>query len=239
MSTIDVEGYVKMGRSDGNISRYNQIKNKVSGTQASNFMKLSVHNGTENSTTDALTLLGNGNVLIGGTADGGYKLNVTGGEVRFQAGARVTGNFQVSGTVNVSGTKNFYIDHPLESKKDTHSLIHSSVESPEVNNLYRGKVDLVNGTSTVNLDTESNMTEGTFVALNDNTQCFTTNETDWDAVRGSVDGNRLTISCQNSSSTANVSWMVIANRKDNSIINSSGTNSNGELIVEPIKTLQD
>ena len=189
--------------------------------------------------TDLFTVLRSGNVLIGGTSDGGYKLNVTGGEVRFQAGARVTGNFQVSGTVNVSGTKNFYIDHPLESKKDTHSLIHSSVESPEVNNLYRGKVDLVNGTSTVNLDTESNMTEGTFVALNDNTQCFTTNETDWDAVRGSVDGNRLTISCQNSSSTANVSWMVIANRKDNSIINSSGTNSNGELIVEPIKTLQD
>ncbi len=29
MSTIDVEGYVKMGRSDGNISRFNQIKNKV------------------------------------------------------------------------------------------------------------------------------------------------------------------------------------------------------------------
>jgi len=67
MSTIDVEGYVKMGRSDGNISRFNQIKNKVSSTQASNFIKLSVHNGTENSTTDALTILGNGNVGIGVT----------------------------------------------------------------------------------------------------------------------------------------------------------------------------
>ena len=60
MSTFDVEGYVKMGRSDGNTSRYNQIKNKVSSTQANNFMKLSVHNGTENSTTDALTLSGTG-----------------------------------------------------------------------------------------------------------------------------------------------------------------------------------
>ena len=362
MSTADAEGYVKMGRFDGNTSRYNQIKNKVSGTQASNFMKLSVHNGTENSTTDALTLLGNGNVgigttspsaklqvqgsistatgaavfevytnpssgtdaqmasnagganihmdannhssntspngiiwktkyannaaytktsaeikfqpegnyfrgglgfytnntsnrttnaiqrmrilangnvLIGGTADGGYKLNVAGGEARFQAGARVTGNFQVSGTVNVSGTKNFYIDHPLESKKDTHSLIHSSVESPEVNNLYRGKVDLVNGTATVNLDTVSSMTEGTFVALNNNAQCFTTNETNWDAVKGSVADNQLTIACQNSSSTANVSWMVIANRKDDSIMEAAGTDSNGNLIVEEIKTLED
>jgi hypothetical protein len=141
----------------------------------------------------------------------------------------------VVGTVNVTSTKNFYIDHPLESKKNTHSLIHSSIESPEVNNLYRGKVDLVNGTATINLDTVSNMTEGTFVALNDNVQCFTTNESDWDAVKGSIDGNILTISCQNSLSTANISWMVIANRKDIGIIESSGTDSNGNLIVEQVK----
>jgi len=91
MSTADVEGYVKMGRSDGNTSRYNQIKNKVSGTQANNFMKLSVHNGTENSTTDALTILGNGNVGIGVTpiaklhiqgtnsSSGGIKIKNSGG----------------------------------------------------------------------------------------------------------------------------------------------------------------
>ena len=148
---------------------------------------------------------------------------------------RIGGNLTVGGGVNVSGTKNFYIDHPLESKKDTHSLIHASVESPEVNNLYRGKVDLINGNATVNLDTVSSMTEGTFVALNNNAQCFTTNESDWDAVKGGVDGNELTISCQNSSSTANVSWMVIANRKDIAIMESSGTDSNGNLIVEEVK----
>ena len=146
-----------------------------------------------------------------------------------------TSTLHVVGTVNVTSTKNFYIDHPLESKKDTHSLIHASVESPEVNNLYRGKVDLVNGTATVNLDTVSSMTEGTFVALNNNAQCFTTNESDWDAVKGGVVGNELTISCQNSSSTANVSWMVISNRKDISIMESSGTDSNGKLIVEEVK----
>ena len=88
----------------------------------------------------------------------------------------------------------------------------------------------------INLDTVSHMTEGTFVVLNDNIQCFTTNESDWDAVKGSVNGNILTISCQNSSSNANVSWMIIAERKDNAIINSSTTDSNGKLIVEPLKT---
>tara|TARA_R110002124_G_scaffold219306_1_gene385189 strand:+ start:1952 stop:5197 length:3246 start_codon:yes stop_codon:yes gene_type:complete len=149
--------------------------------------------------------------------------------------ASPTSTLHVVGTVNVTSTKNFYIDHPLESKKDTHSLIHASVESPEVNNLYRGKVDLINGNATVNLDTVSSMTEGTFVALNNNAQCFTTNESDWDAVKGGVDGNELTISCQNSLSTANVSWMVISNRKDISIMESSGTDSNGKLIVEEVK----
>ena len=142
----------------------------------------------------------------------------------------------IYGGLGVGGTKSFKIDHPLESKKDTHSLVHSCVESPEINNLYRGKVDLVNGTAMINLDTVSHMTEGTFVVLNDNIQCFTTNESDWDAVKGSVNGNILTISCQNSSSNANVSWMIIAERKDNAIINSSTTDSNGKLIVEPLKT---
>jgi cytoskeletal protein CcmA (bactofilin family) len=159
---------------------------------------------------------------------------ITGGDVGIGI-ASPTSTLHVVGTVNVTSTKNFYIDHPLESKKDTHSLIHASVESPEVNNLYRGKVDLVNGNATVNLDTVSSMTEGTFVALNNNAQCFTTNESDWDAVKGSVDGNELTISCQNSSSTANVSWMVISNRKDIAIMESSGTDSNGNLIVEEVK----
>jgi hypothetical protein len=167
------------------------------------------------STTERVRITNGGNVGIGITSP--------------------TSTLHVVGTVNVTSTKNFYIDHPLESKKDTHSLIHASVESPEVNNLYRGKVDLVNGNATVNLDTVSNMTEGTFVALNNNAQCFTTNESDWDAVKGSVDGNELTISCQNSSSTANVSWMVISNRKDIAIMESSGTDSNGNLIVEEVK----
>ena len=90
MSTIDVEGYVKMGRSDGNTSRYNQIKNKVSSTQASNFIKLSVHNGTENSTTDALTILGNGNVGIGVSPTA--KLHIRGTSASTDSTLQIVGN---------------------------------------------------------------------------------------------------------------------------------------------------
>lgn len=145
-----------------------------------------------------------------------------------------------SSSVNISGslTKgsgSFKIDHPLESKKDTHDLVHSFVESPQANNIYRGVAVLENGTATINLDTASGMSEGTYILLNTNTSCFTSNESDWDAVKGSVSGNILTISCQNTSSTAKVSWMVIGERQDQHIIDANWTDENGKVIVEPLK----
>ncbi len=129
----------------------------------------------------------------------------------------------------------FKIDHPLESKKDTHHLVHSFVEAPQADNIYRGVVVLENGSATINLDTEAGMTEGTFVLLNTNTSCFTSNESDWDAVKGSVSGNILTISCQNTSSTATVSWLVIGERHDQHMIDTNWTDENGKVIVEPLK----
>jgi hypothetical protein len=145
-----------------------------------------------------------------------------------------------SSGVNISGslTKgsgSFKIDHPLESKKDTHDLVHSFVESPQANNIYKGVAVLENGTATINLDTASGMSEGTYILLNTNTSCFTSNESDWDAVKGSVSGNILTISCQNTSSTAKVSWMVIGERQDQHMIEANWTDENGKVIVEPLK----
>ena len=94
---------------------------------------------------------------------------------------------------------------------------------------------LVNGTATINLDTVSGMTEGTYVLLNTNTSCFTSNETDWDAVKGSVTGNILTINCQNTSSTATVSWLVIGERHDQHMKDANWTDASGRIIVEPVK----
>jgi hypothetical protein len=133
------------------------------------------------------------------------------------------------------GSGSFKIDHPLESKKDTHHLVHSFVEAPQADNIYRGVVQLANGTATINLDTVSGMTEGTFVSLNTNTSCFTSNETDWDSVKGSISGNILTINCQNTSSTANVTWLVIGERHDQHMLDNDWTDDNGKVIVEPLK----
>ena len=145
---------------------------------------------------------------------------------------RDNGTVQVIGALS-KGSGSFEIEHPLESKRETHLLRHSFIEGPQCDNIYRGTVTLTDGSATVNLDSVSNMTNGTFVALNTDVQVFTTNETDWDAVKGSVSGNILTITCQNSSSTATVSWLVIAERQDDNIISSAITDEYGKLVVEP------
>jgi hypothetical protein len=148
------------------------------------------------------------------------------------------------GAVNISGalskgSGSFKIDHPLESKKDTHHLVHSFVEGPQADNIYRGKVDLVAGSATINIDTEAGMTEGTFVALNTDVQCFTSNESNWDAVKGSVSGNVLTIESQNSESTATVSWMVIGERQDQHMLDTNWTDEHGKVILEPLKDTEE
>ena len=102
--------------------------------------------------------------------------------------------------------------------------------------IYRGVVDLVDGTATVNVDTAGRMTQGTFEALCTNVSCFTSNETDWTAVKGSISGNILTITAQDNTSTATVSWMVVGERKDQGMIDSPATDDNGRLITEPLKS---
>lgn len=131
------------------------------------------------------------------------------------------------------GSGSFKIDHPL--KPDTHHLVHSFIEGPQADLIYRGKVTLVNGKATINIDSAAGMTEGTFVALCREVQCLTSNESDWDAVRGTIAGNILTIECQNANSSATISWVVIGERKDKHMYDTDWTDENGKVIVEPEK----
>ena len=62
------------------------------------------------------------------------------------------------------------------------------------------------------------------------------NESDWDPVRGSIDtehGNILHIFCKNQLSSAKISFLVIAERKDNGVMVSDMTDSHGRFIPEP------
>ena len=133
----------------------------------------------------------------------------------------------------------FRIRHPVESKKATKDLVHSFIEGPKADLIYRGKVALVGGSATINIDTVSGMTTGTFVALCQDVQCFTTNETGWIAIKGSVSGNVLTITAQDGSCTDTISWMVVGERQDDSIKASESTDADGHLILEPTKVIDE
>jgi hypothetical protein len=134
------------------------------------------------------------------------------------------------------GSGSFRIEHPLTQLALTHELVHSFIEGPQADLIYRGKVNLLNGVATVNIDAASSMTEGTFVALCRDVQCFTTNESDWTAVRGSVTENLLKIEAEDNTSTASISWMVIGERQDKHMMETEWTDSNGKVIVEPLKS---
>jgi hypothetical protein len=140
----------------------------------------------------------------------------------------------VAGSLS-KGSGSFRIDHPLESMSETHELVHSFIEGPQADLIYRGKLTLVNGKAQANIDEVSTMTNGTFEALCREVQCFTTNESGWDLVKGKVIGNIIYIESQNVNSTDEISWMVIGERKDKHMIDTGWTDENGKVIVEPLK----
>ena len=156
------------------------------------------------------------------------QLNPLGGTVSTGAALSVGGALS-----KASGS--FRIEHPLPEKSATHQLVHSFIEGPQADLIYRGKVVLVDGKASVNIDAASTMTEGTFEVLCRDVQCFTTNESGWTAVRGKVTGNILTIEAKDADCTDEISWMVIGERQDPHMMETEWTDDNGKVIVEPLK----
>lgn len=222
---LDVTGTTTLGASTERV----QI-NRLSDFTAYGLVSL---NGLDASTTTC------GMYGRGSGGDSG-KLYITGiGTVVSQiAGVTVTSvsstGFAITGSLSKSsGT--FKIDHPLAALTDTHHLVHSFIEGPQADLIYRGKATLVGGKATVNIDAAASMTEGTFDVLCRDVQCFTTNESDWTPVRGAVAGNILTIESQDPAATSSISWMVIGERKDKHMMETDWTDDNGKVIVEPVK----
>ena len=163
--------------------------------------------------------------------------------MRFFAGG--SKQFECSGT-NLSvvgalskGSGSFRIDHPLDSMKDTHDLVHSFIEGPRADLMYRGSVQLSGGTATVDLDAAATMTDGTWELLCRDPQVWVQNQDGWTQVRGSVSGSTLTITAQDGDCTDTVSWLVVAERQDEHMMDTNWTDNNGRVIVEPEKPAED
>ena len=198
-----------------------------------------------------LVITSGGNVNINGSGFSDVKFYVKGSDATGSNYACLFVNGSASNLFNIrndgavtvfgslsKGSGTFKIDHPLESKKDTHQLVHSFVEGPRADLIYRGTVTLVNGTATINIDTFTGMTEGTFVALNRETQFFITNQSGWNNIKGSLQGNILNIEAEDTNSTDIIAWMVVGERQDKHIKDTDWTDSNGKPILEPLKSTE-
>ena len=190
---------------------------------------------------------GSRNTYIGASAGSGGNTGLTNttaigaGAQAEQSNTIILGDHQVTNVIT-HGTltglaKNFTIDHPLlDMKRQGRKLKHASVESPRLDLIYRDTINLEDGEAHINIDNMFHMTEGTFESLSNNPSVFVTNQTDWDPVRATIDteyGNILHIFCKNQLSSATISFLVIAERKDNGVMDSDMTDNNGHFIPEP------
>ena len=91
---------------------------------------------------------------------------------------------------------------------------------------------LLNGLVEVNLDEVFQLSEGTFSALNEETYAFTSNESGYDEVKGKVEGNILTIECENTISEDKVSWIIFGKRNDEYVKQAHLLDASGNYIAE-------
>jgi len=182
-----------------------------------------------------------GDIASAGGNDGVFVITNTASGGNFNFAVRSAGGaFSYAISMNSSGVTvggalskssgSFRIPHPVAEGKD---LVHSFIEGPRADLIYRGTVTLSGGTATVNLDEEYGLTAGTWNALCRNPQVWVTSDTGWTLCKGSVPEGVLTIEAQTSTCTETVSWLVVAERKDVHMYDTEWTDENGRPILEP------
>jgi len=144
----------------------------------------------------------------------------------------IEGSVDIEGSLS-KGSGTFRIKHPLDP--DNKDLIHGFVEAPRYDLIYRGKIRLVDGEAEVDIDDASNMTPGTFEALTQNAVVMgLCNLNGFSRVKPTaINKGRFNIICEDKVNDL-VSWMVIAERADEFILNNkeASTDRHGRLIPE-------
>ena len=163
-------------------------------------------------------------VWWGGPDEGEYVIGPRAGSSKFDRVRLRADTIYCEGALTkTSGS--FSIPHP--TKGGDWQLRHSFIEGPTCDNIYRGTVTLDGGSVTIDLDTVSGMTDGTWEALNTNPWAMVSSS--GNAVTWSLSGKILTIEGPDG---AICPWMVIGERKDPSIVSSKLTDTDGKLVVE-------
>jgi len=185
---------------------------------------------------------GYGNILLGYQAgfnnlgNRNYKLEISSAGNKLITGdmynswATIHGDCHIDGALSKnSGT--FKIDHPTKEDK---TLYHGFVEAPRYDLIYRGVVHLKNGSAEINIDKESNMSEGTFDALCQNTVVHSLNNLDgFNRVRSlEIRDGKFIILCEDKQSEDRIAWLVVGERKDKHIKGINLTNDEGVLKPE-------
>lgn len=147
-----------------------------------------------------------------------------------------SGSLSVAGAFT-AGSKSFEIDHPGDPlNKD---LRFASTESPNHGIESWGEVVLVAGSAVVNLDTAMGCSAGTFAALFVDSHVYLQNKTGYDAVKYTLAGNELTITCENGASTDTINWEIKGRRNDEMVKALPISDEDGRLIVEFAKLAPD
>ena len=143
----------------------------------------------------------------------------------------IIGNVNITGSLT-KGSGTFVIPHPILQDKN---LVHSFVESPRADLIYRGVSPMVNGIATVIMDEYIGLTTGTWKLLCREPQIFLQNNSDFSLVKGNIDDDGVLTIISNTSSNCNIDWMVVSERQDEVIKNANWTDDNGKPILEPYK----
>ena len=219
-SWFEGTNYLQMRARNVELYAYDWCRYRAGTTQGHIFYAGGTGGGVSN-TSERMRIMPNGRVGIGSTIP--------------QAAFDVRGSIDIENNITCGGalskgSGSFRIPHPTLEGKD---LVHSFVEGPRVDLIYRGTATLSGGTATVDLDAESGMTAGTWEALCRDPQVWVTSNDGWTLCRGSVSGATLTITAQDSSATDSVNWLVVAERQDENIKGADWTDSEGRPVLEP------
>jgi hypothetical protein len=137
----------------------------------------------------------------------------------------------VNGTLS-AGTKQFQITHPLNENK---WLYHTAIEGPQADLIYRGKLNLINGEGSSNIDVSSRLTNGTFNSLTRNPQLFLQNNDSFDRIKGKIENGNVYVISENQNSSASVDWTVIAERCDTEVLTGGTYGGDGKYKTEKWK----